>query len=88
MQLLDHAVYRFTCLVLVLAFALLEASANTNTNIILIVTDDQRWDATGFMQERMPSLGRTARFPWMENNTPNLDRLSEEGVHFDNGYGV
>ena len=88
MQLLDHAVYRFTCLVLVLAFALLEASAKTNTNIILIVTDDQRWDATGFMQERMPSLGRTARFPWMENNTPNLDRLSEEGVHFDNGYGV
>ncbi|MEC8405224.1 MAG: sulfatase-like hydrolase/transferase, partial [Verrucomicrobiota bacterium] len=65
---------------------LLEASANTN--IILIVTDDQRWDATGFMQERMPSLGRIARFPWMRGSTPNLDRLSEEGIHFDNGYGV
>ena len=86
MRLLNSAVSRFTCLVFVIAFALLEASASTN--IILIVTDDQRWDATGFMQERMPSLGRTARFPWMENNTPNLDRLSEEGVHFDNGYGV
>ncbi|MEC7487580.1 MAG: sulfatase-like hydrolase/transferase, partial [Verrucomicrobiota bacterium] len=65
---------------------LLEASANTN--IILIVTDDQRWDATGFMQERMPSLGRIARFPWMRGSTPNLDRLSEEGIHFDNSYGV
>ena len=86
MRLLDSAVSRFTCLVFVIAFALLEASASTN--IILIVADDQRWDATGFMQERMPSLGRTARFPWMKNNTPNLDRLSEEGVHFDNGYGV
>ena len=31
------------------------------------------------MQERMSSLGRIARFPWMENSTPNLDRLSEEG---------
>ncbi|MDA9592068.1 sulfatase-like hydrolase/transferase [bacterium] len=86
MRLLVSTVSRFTCLVCVIAFALLEASASTN--IILIVTDDQRWDTTGFMQERMPSLGRTARFPWMEGNTPNLDRLSEEGVHFDNGYGV
>jgi arylsulfatase A-like enzyme len=85
-RLFVSAVSRFTYLVVVIAFALLEASASTN--IILIVTDDQRWDATGFMQERMPSLGRTARFPWMVNNTPNLDRLSEEGVHFDNGYGV
>ena len=86
MQLFDHALSRFTCLVVVVAFALLEASANTN--IILIVTDDQRWDATGFMQARMSSLGRTARFPWMQGNTPNLDRLSQEGIHFDNSYGV
>ena len=86
MRFSDSAVSRLTCLVCVSAFALLEASASTN--IILIVTDDQRWDATGFMQERMSSLGRTARFPWMEDNTPNLDRLSEEGIHFDNGYGV
>ena len=83
---LDSAVPRLTYLIFGIVFALLEASATTN--IILIVTDDQRWDATGFMQERMPSLGRTARFPWMENHTPNLDRLSEEGMHFDNAYGV
>ena len=85
MRLLESLVSRFTHLLLII-FVLLEASANTN--IILIVTDDQRWDATGFMQGRMSSLGRTARFPWMQNNTPNLDRLSEEGIHFDNGYGV
>jgi arylsulfatase A-like enzyme len=84
--LFDSAVSRFTSLTFVIVFSLSELSATTN--IILIVTDDQRWDATGFMQERMSSLGRTARFPWMEGNTPNLDRLSEEGVHFDNGYGV
>ena len=83
---IDYTVSRFTCLIFVIAFSLSELSATTN--IILIVTDDQRWDATGFMQERMPSLGRTARFPWMEGNTPNLDRLSKEGTHFDNAYGV
>jgi len=82
----NSATSRFTCLIYVIVISLSELCASTN--IILIVTDDQRWDATGFMQERMPSLGRTARFPWMENNTPNLDRLSEEGTHFDNGYGV
>jgi arylsulfatase A-like enzyme len=61
---------------------------NTNTNFIIIVTDDQRWDATGFMQDRMASLGRTARFPWFSGHTPGMDRLSEEGVHFDNAYCV
>ncbi|MEC8190321.1 MAG: sulfatase-like hydrolase/transferase [Verrucomicrobiota bacterium] len=86
MRLFDSAVSRFIYLIYVIVFSISELSATTN--IILIVTDDQRWDATGFMQERMPSLGRTARFPWMENHTPNLDRLSEEGIHFDNAYGV
>ena len=86
MRILESIVSRYTYPFLIILCVLLEASANTN--IILIVTDDQRWDATGFMQERMSSLGRTARFPWMQGNTPNLDRLSEEGVHFDNGYGV
>ena len=86
MKVLESIVSRYTYPFLIILCVLLEASANTN--IILIVTDDQRWDATGFMQERMSSLGRTARFPWMQGNTPNLDRLSEEGIHFDNGYGV
>ena len=70
MMTLYSAVPRLTCLMFGIVFALLEASATTN--IILIVTDDQRWDATGFMQERMSSLGRTARFPWMEGNTKKV----------------
>lgn len=60
-------------------------------NFIVIVTDDQRWDSTSFMQSRMASLGRTARFPYLTNPvpaTPNLDRLSTEGIHFDNGFCV
>jgi arylsulfatase A-like enzyme len=60
-------------------------------NFIVIVTDDQRWDATSFMQSRMASLGRTARFPYLASPTPatpNLDRLSTEGIHFDNGFCV
>jgi arylsulfatase A-like enzyme len=60
-------------------------------NFIVIVTDDQRWDATSFMQSRMASLGRTARFPYLANPlpmTPNLDRLSTEGIHFDNAFCV
>lgn len=60
-------------------------------NFIVIVTDDQRWDSTSFMQQRMPLLGRTARFPYLASPTaatPNLDRLSSEGLHFDNGFCV
>jgi arylsulfatase A-like enzyme len=43
------------------------------------------------MQSRMASLGRTARFPHLLNPlpaTPNLDRLSTEGIHFDNAFCV
>jgi arylsulfatase A-like enzyme len=60
-------------------------------NFIVIVTDDQRWDSTSFMQSRMASLGRTARFPHLLSPapaTPNLDRLSTEGIHFDNAFCV
>ena len=40
------------------------------------------------MQSRMSELGRTARFPWLEGTTPNLNRLSNEGIHFDNAFTV
>lgn len=71
--------------------------SNPKTNFIIIVTDDQRWDVTGFMQQRMATLGRIARFPYLVDQsdpmnpvsrTPNLDRLSQEGIHFDNGFCV
>jgi N-acetylglucosamine-6-sulfatase len=39
-------------------------------NIIFILADDHRYDAMGFMKKN----------PWAE--TPNLDRLANEGMHF------
>ncbi len=56
-------------------------------NIIVMMTDDQRWDATGRMQQVMQSLGR-ARFPWIIGQTPALDRLADEGIRFDNAFVI
>jgi arylsulfatase A-like enzyme len=52
-------------------------------NIIVIMTDDQRFDALGVVQR---AQGERARFPWLE--TPNLDRLASEGVRFRNAFVV
>lgn len=60
-------------------------------NIIVIIPDDQRWDATSYMQETIEASGRRARFPWLTDptqRTPNMDRLSSEGVHFNNAFVV
>ena len=74
----------------VFLFLLIKANlcASSKPNIIVIIADDQRWDATSFMQSRMANIGRTARFPWLAGTTPNLDRLSHEGIHFDNAFTV
>jgi len=45
-------------------------------NIVFILTDDQRFDAMGFM----------GAYPFLE--TPNMDRIREEGVHFKNSFVV
>ena len=42
-------------------------------NIIFILCDDHRWDAMGFMGH-----------PFLE--TPHLDRMANEGVHFENAF--
>jgi len=90
--LLPHAVTRRTMnnrfpILSLLALAPLAVSAvPSGPNFVIIVPDDQRWDATGFMQERMAGLGRIARFPWYAGMTPGMDRLSREGVHFDNAF--
>lgn len=42
-------------------------------NIVFLMTDDQRWDTLG-------CYGRT------DVVTPNIDKLSEQGVTFDNAY--
>ena len=41
-------------------------------NVIFILTDDQRFDEMGFMN---PII-----------DTPNIDRLAREGVHFKNAF--
>ncbi|WP_395338357.1 sulfatase [Ningiella sp. W23] len=49
------------------------AQANQNgQNVIFILTDDQRYDQLGFMNP--------------EIQTPNIDKLASEGVHFKNAF--
>ncbi len=48
-------------------------SSASRPNILVVLTDDQRWDALGF-------LGH----PFLK--TPNMDRLAREGVHFRNAF--
>jgi arylsulfatase A-like enzyme len=55
-------------------------------NLIVLVTDDQRWDAVGVMQKALAAGGRVARFPWLVGHTPGMDRLANEGVRFDNAF--
>lgn len=43
-------------------------------NVIFIITDDQRFD----------EIAAVGNFPWLQ--TPNLDRLVNEGVHFKNAF--
>ncbi|HBG26023.1 MAG: hypothetical protein A2Y10_03865 [Planctomycetes bacterium GWF2_41_51] len=47
---------------------------NKKPNFVFILTDDQRWDAMGFM----------GKYPWLK--TPNIDRIRKEGVHFKNAF--
>jgi len=66
--------------------------SNSNVNIIVIIPDDQRWDATSYMQTKMGEIGsgRVARFPWLNEPaaTPNIDSLYIEGIHFENAFSV
>jgi len=66
-------------LVLVLAFVLGSLTAtiadNPHPNVLVILTDDQRWDAMG-----------CAGHPVLK--TPNLDRLASEGARFANAFVV
>lgn len=50
-------------------------------NIVLIVTDDQRWDELGVVQREQ---GNEARFPFLQ--TPRLDALAAEGIRFRNAF--
>ncbi|WDI42959.1 sulfatase family protein [Bremerella sp. P1] len=65
--------------VFVAVFSLLtcwqDASAADRPNLIFLLTDDQRWDALGCMGN--PVI-----------KTPNIDRLAEEGVVFENAFAT
>lgn len=53
------------------------AGSKARPNIIVVVTDDQRWDA-------FSRFGRPSVLGFMK--TPNMDRLAAEGVHFRNAF--
>lgn len=73
----------FCALLLVAAAGRTVRAAEGRPNLILIYTDDQRWDALGVVQREQ---GEKARFPWLK--TPHLDRLASEGVRFRNAFVV
>lgn len=52
---------------------LVSAAEGERPNILVVITDDQRWDAFSH-----------AGHPWFR--TPNLDRLASEGVRFANAF--
>ena len=59
--------------ILSLSATILAAKASQPPNILFILSDDQRWDT-------IHALGNE------EIQTPNLDRLVEQGFHFSNVY--
>lgn len=59
----------------------------TQPNFLIIVPDDHRWDAAGYMQDVLANdPDRVARFPYLSGTTPALDRLAGEGVRFANAF--
>lgn len=62
-----------TCQLALLAQVGVSQSEAKRPNLLFILTDDQRWDAVGY-----------AGNPYIQ--TPNIDRLAEEGVVFTNSF--
>jgi arylsulfatase A-like enzyme len=50
-------------------------------NILVVITDDQRWDALSVVQAEQGDKGR---FPWLK--TPAIDRLAKSGTRFRNAF--
>jgi arylsulfatase A-like enzyme len=74
------------CLLAILVFATHgSAQAARRPNIVVMLADDQRWDAVGVVQR---ALGDRGRFPWMRRATPNMDRIAAEGFRFRNAFVV
>ena len=56
-------------------------AAEARPNVLVILTDDMRWDALGVVQREQ---GDKALFPWFR--TPHLDRLATEGCRFTSAF--
>src|SRR5215203_4002693 len=72
---------QFVVTLMAIAAATVSWAAPAKPNILLVITDDQRWDAIAVVQREM---GEKARFPWLK--TPAMDRLAAEGVRFRNAF--
>jgi len=71
---MNHSIQKFLFLFLaVFLFQSLHAQGPGKKNLLFIITDQQRYDALGY-------AGNTVI------QTPNLDRLAEEGAYFRNAY--
>src|SRR5678815_221748 len=68
-------------LLLAMGVANLLSAADKRPNFLFLYTDDQRWDALSVVQKEQ---GERARFPWFQ--TPNMDRIANEGVRFRNAF--
>jgi arylsulfatase A-like enzyme len=64
-----------------LALTAITHAADRRPNFIVVIADDQRWDAMGSV---LKEHGEKARYPWFE--TPNMDRLAADGVRFCNAF--
>ncbi|MDR1962408.1 MAG: sulfatase-like hydrolase/transferase [Planctomycetaceae bacterium] len=56
-------------------------SAESRPNFLFIYSDDQSYDQFGVVQREQ---GEKGRYPWFQ--TPNMDRLAENGVRFRNAF--
>jgi hypothetical protein len=57
------------------------ANRNKSPNILFLMTDQQRYDAIGYVQNRL------ARYDiHLKIRTPNLDALLQSGAYFENAY--
>ena len=56
-----------------LFFILVASQVAAQPNVVFVLTDDQRADAVGYHPDALLGI-----------ETPNIDRLAQEGARFDN----
>src|SRR5687768_3496950 len=71
--LLRRSAWIVACLAVLALFLNAEAAEKKRPNVLVILTDDQRWDAMS-----------CANHPFFK--TPNLDKLASEGARFANAF--